>query len=242
LTSAPVLADFNFDVDPLIMLGQLDSLPRVFNEDRAVRRYGRRSPRSRNANADTDHVDLVHGCAPDHEAMAVAALSGWSEAHTAKPSTNAMIEFIDERGWIVSTVSTGDGYCCYIRQLWGVKGSAMLQVTLGQALRPSSAKSTVGLVLLAVMPRPAHSESQDLGQTDEPERGGAVGGVGQQYAADWLRNKVDHLAGALIEHGAVCRSDTQAVRDREAARPPRVAVALHSDPCRRRPDLGDPRE
>jgi hypothetical protein len=83
----------------------------------------------------------------------------------------------------------------------------MLQVTPGQALRPSSAKSTVGLVLLAVMPQPAHSESQDLGQTDEPERGGAVGSVGQQCAADWLRNKVDHLAEALIEHGAVRHSD-----------------------------------
>jgi hypothetical protein len=34
----------------------------------------------------------------------------------------------------------------------------------------------------------------------------------------------------------------QAVRDGEAARPPRVAVALHSDPWRRRSDLGDPRE
>jgi len=44
----------------------------------------------------------------------------------------------------------------------------MLQVTLSQALRPSSTKSTVGLVLLAVMPQPADSESQDLGQTDEP--------------------------------------------------------------------------
>jgi hypothetical protein len=101
----------------------------------------------------------------------------------------------------------GDGYCCYIRQLWDVKGSARLQVTLGQALRPSSTKSTVGLVMLAVMPQPADSESQELGQTDKPERGGAVGSVGQQCDVDGLRSEVDHLAGALIEHGAVRHSD-----------------------------------
>jgi hypothetical protein len=34
----------------------------------------------------------------------------------------------------------------------------------------------------------------------------------------------------------------QAVRDSEAARRPRLVVALHSDHCRRRADLGYPRE
>ena len=65
-----------------------------------------------------------------------------------------------------------------------------------QALRPRSVRTTVGLIVLAVTPRAAHSDARTLVRPTSPEFGGAVGGVGQQRDAGGLRGEVDHLAGA----------------------------------------------
>ena len=52
----------------------------------------------------------------------------------------------------------------------------------------------------------------------------------------------DRMPGAFSKLAAVWRSVPQAARDRKIVSRPRVVVALHSDHCRCRPDLGYPRE
>jgi hypothetical protein len=85
--------------------------------------------------------------------------------------------------------------------------------------------------------------SQDLGQPDEPELEAAVWASSATLAACEARLiTLPEPLSSMQLYGIRVIRVRQAVRDSEAARRPRVVVALHSDHRRRRPDLGDPRE